>query len=487
MAFFLGIDVGSSSVKLTCIDEDGGVVAVSNETYCYDEPCPGWREINPEEWWDAVCAASSKLGDVVDLEKIGGVGVTGQMHTTVLVDEHGAPVVPAIMWNDQRTIESIPSEKKWALAKGLPWLSKLIATGIPAINLSWVKRNNPVAFERAASFLTPYDWIAFKLGARFGMDYCGASTSGLFDNEALSWSKDACEHFGVPERLLPQIDGADSIVGCISDAASNETGISSGALIVRGTGDNPASAICTGCLLWETPTISIGTSGVLMHAANGVVVPEVGKPVLLAWDKNIKTVTQLSIRSCGGAKEWLYGKILCTGSYDIEDKSVENPLYDMRDLMFYPHLSGEKVLHGNPKVRGAFFGLDLETSRSELQRALMEGTAFALRSLKEAVDNSESWGEILLVGGGSKNNFWAQTLSDILGIRMVRAKTTGAGHGAALLALSAAEHKSLESIASRACELLDVIVPDSRAKELYDQRYRRYLRIYDALEQIYMV
>ena len=485
MAYYLGIDVGTSSVKLTCVNEFGDVVASSSEAYDSESPKPGWREIDPEVWWSSVRLASERLSDAIDFSRIGGVGVTGQMHTVVLVDAEGAPVAPAIMWNDQRTVDEVAPQKEWAVSAGIPWLSKLIATGIPAMNLYWTGKNRPADIKKASAFIGVPDWIALKLGGHIGIDYCGASTSGLFDNESLSWSSMVCEHFGIPETLLPPIEKADAVAGCVTADASNQTGIPQGAAIVRGTGDNPAAAICTGCLLEEMPTISIGTSGVLMHAADGVVFPGAGKPVLFAWGNRLKTLTQLSVRSCGGAKEWLYGNILRTDSYDIEDECVEDPLYDMRTLMFYPHLAGEKVLHGDPTVRGAFFGLDLGTTRSELQRALMEGTAFALRSLKEAVEESDSWGAIRLVGGGAKNAFWSRALCNIMGVPIIRAKTTGAGHGVALLALSAATGESIDEIAPQACELLDTLVPDEHIHMIYDQRFERYERIYDALKVVY--
>lgn len=484
-ALYLGVDIGTSSVKLTCIDESGKVVATASEAYECSEPHPGWREIDPETWWDAVCSACALLREKVDLSLIGGVGSTGQMHTTVLVDADGAPTCPAIMWNDQRTIDVVFDEKQWALAAGFPRVASFLSTGVPAINLAWVVKNNPAALSRSEVFLSVSDWIALKFGGHAGMDYCGASTTGLFDNERQTWISEVCEHFGVPESLLPVVESSDKVIGAVNVRASAETGIPTGALVVRGTGDNPAAAICTGCLLEGIPTISLGTSGVLMYSTEGVDLPNVGKPVLFKSGNTLKTQVQLSIRSCGGAKEWWYGQILGSESYDLEDKAVEDPFYDMRDLMFYPHLSGEKVLHGCPSVRGAFLGLDLDTTRSELERALMEGTAYALRELKESVNHSQEWCGIRLVGGGAKNYFWAQTLSNVLGIDLVRMESSGAGQGAALLALSASCGQDLADVAAGVCKTLDSVEKCNRAHEIYNVRFSRYMRIFEALKNIY--
>ena len=163
---------------------------------------------------------------------------------------------------------------------------------------------------------------------------------------------------------------------------------------------------------------------------------------------------------------------------------MEDPLYDMRGIMFYPHLAGEKVLHADPAIRGAFIGLDMDTTRSELQRALMEGTSFALKSLMDAVEGSDDWDEIRLVGGGSKNDFWSQALCSILGKRVARAKTSGAGHGAALLALSAVEGKLLEELASHAYKHVDSLRVNEEAAKIYAGRYARYKRMYDALASL---
>ena len=482
---YLGIDVGTSSVKLTCIDENGLIVATSSKTYECSEPHAGWREIVPEIWWDAICVAAASLGSKVDLSLVAGVGSTGQMHTTVLVDCEGAAVCPAVMWNDQRTIEMAYGEKEWAKRAGLPRVANFLSTGVPALNLAWMAKNNNAIMEKASSVICASDWVALKLGGHIGMDYCGASTTGLYDNASQTWLKSACNHFGISSSLLPPVESADEVIGYVSLQASRETGIPEGAIIVRGTGDNPAAAICTGCLTEGIPTVSLGTSGVLMYSIEGVNFPEVGKPVLFKWGNRLKTQTQLSMRSCGGAKEWLYGQILETDSYDLEDRDVEDPLYDMRDLLFYPHLSGEKVLHGCPSVRGAFLGIDLDTSRSELQRALMEGTAFALRALKEAVPEAREWEYMRLVGGGAKNDFWSGVLANVLGMKLVRLESTGPGHGAALLALSALTGQKLEEAAMRTLEIRDEVAPNTEARKIYNQRFSRYMRIFDALGEIY--
>lgn len=485
MAAYLGIDVGTSSVKLSVIDETGRVVASVSEDYTIQEPHPGWREIDPAVWWDAVCAGCRALGERVPLGSVMGVGVTGQMHTVVCLDGANRPAGPSIMWNDQRTIDEVALAKNLLEHIGQHALARRIATGSPAINLVWMKKHAPQAFASTKTFIGVPDWIALQLGAPAATDWCGASVTSLFDISRSTWSHQACEALGIPERILPMIEDADCLSGALSKEASEATGLPTGITIVRGTGDNPASSIPTGCLAQGTPTISLGTSGVLMYARRGVVDPAYGKPVLFRARGELSTLVQLSVRSCGSNRQWWNKSILRCKDFELEDERVALLDYDMRGLYFYPHLNGEKVLHADPSVRGAFLGLDLDTTRSELCRALMEGIAFALRSLRDVVEDHKSWDAVSLVGGGSKSDLWAQIISCVLNVQVMRLKTSGAGQGAAMLALAAVTGERLDAIAERAVERIDEVLPEQGISARYDERYEIYQRIYGALHAMY--
>lgn len=485
MTTYVGIDVGTSSVKLTAIDQTGRAIATAGADYSIDEPRPGWREIDPDVWWRAVCSAFHALGERIELGSVAGAGVTGQMHTVVMLDAERQPVGPSIMWNDQRTVSVVKHAKEKLEQAGEHAIALRLATGAPAANLLWVREHEPRAFDAMSTFIGVPDWIALKLGAEPAVDWCGASVSSLFDISRNAWSSRACAVLGIPERVLPMIEDADRIAGTVSGLASQKTGLPTGIPVVRGTGDNPASAIPTGCLTQGIPAISLGTSGVLMYVQKEIVDPAYGKPVLFRAGGALATVVQLSIRSCGSNRQWWNKSILRCRDFELEDASVADLEYDMRNLLFYPHLNGEKVLHANPLARGAFLGLDLDTTRSELCRALMEGIAFALRSLRDAVVGSESWNAVCLVGGGSKSDLWTQIISCVLNMPVVRLKTSGAGQGAAMLALSAVEGEELDGVVARAMHKVDETLPVADVCARYEERYARYQRIYRALHDIY--
>lgn len=484
MAYYLGVDVGTSSIKLTAIDESCQVVATASSGYVPMEPFPGWRELRPGIWWEAFCLAATDLGKKLSLAAVAGVCVTGQMHTIVLLDEDGHAVRDAILWNDLRTVDMSTPARAAMLHAGETNIANIVSSGSPAANLSWIREHDPEAFEKTHVFVGVPDWLAMQLGATPGVDWCGASTSSLFSIEKLSWSKGACLYFGIPRDMLPQIENADDRIGGVSALAAKETGIPEGIPIFRGTGDNPASAIPTGCLFNGSPVISLGTSGVLMYAQDGVCEPSVGKPVLFRANGETKTLVQLTVKSCGSDMEWWVKDILARPSFNLEDSRVEDIAYDTGDLLFFPHLNGEKVLYGDMGVRGCFMGLGLCTTQSELTRAVMEGIAFGLRSLKEVVSESGSWTELRLVGGGSASDLWSAIICNTLGLPVIRVKTSGAGQGAALLALSSVGNSPIAELAGSAEEIIDRIEPTSHIVHRYDEKFERYQRLYSAITSV---
>lgn len=485
MMTFLGIDIGTSSVKLTVIDESCTILATENRRYSLLEPHVGWREIDPESWWVALCVAARTLFARVSPSSLAGVCVTGQMHTTVFADEYGRPVCNSISWNDQRALDDVRPARDALRIALEPQIAKTVSTGSPAISIAWIHKNAPEALEKTASLLGVSDWIACKLGGHAGVDWCWASTSSLFSLATLNWSEAACDYFGVPRRALPTIEDADQIIGSVSVEASLETGIPAGTPIIRGTGDNPAAALATGGAVSGTPTISLGTSGVLMYAHYGVELPEFGKPVLFREGGELRTLVQLTVKSCGSSLDWWVSKVLGHDSFDVGDECVERIDHDMRDLIFFPHLCGEKIIHADPGLRGAFLGLDLDTTRAELTRAVMEGISFGLRSLKDVVMDSDDWSTIRVIGGGSKSDLWMAILSNVLGVNIARIKTCGASQGAAMLALSAVRGERMTTLADQSIDLIDQTQPHAQIQARYDLKYRRYLRIFDALKSIY--
>lgn len=483
MKRFVGIDLGTSSVKVVVTDECGHVERMATRSYNISEPVPQWREIDPMIWWKATAEASREILEGYPASEIAGVGVTGQMHTLVCLDERDAPVCPAIMWNDLRSAELV-SDARTALADaGESYLARIISTGSPALSLAWIKANRPDVFSRIRTIVIAPDWIVKCLTGAIGTDWCEASTSSLFDLEKGIWSTTACKSLGVPLHILPEIQSADSIVGGVTKMAGEASGIPAGTPVIRGTGDNPASAIPTGCFGERVPVISLGTSGVLMYSLPGSIRAKWGKSVLFSESSgSLSTLIQLTIQTCGNAVDWLTREMLRCPDYDLEDARANDILYDTDRLIFYPFLNGDKTLYGDSSIRGAFVGISLETSRSDLQRAVMEGISMGFRQLLEHVDESGSWGEIRVVGGGAHSDLWMQLLSSVLSKQIVRLTgVKGASQGAAMIAASAVRGIDLVTILQELGKQEEAFEPNQQAVSMYERKYGAFLELHDAV------
>jgi xylulokinase len=483
MKRFVGIDLGTSSVKVAVTDESGRVERMATRAYNVSEPVSEWREIDPMIWWRATAEASREVLGQYPASEIAGVGVTGQMHSLVCLDEDGAPVCPAIMWNDLRTAGMVCDAKRSLADVGESYPARIISTGSPALSLAWIKDNHPEIFSKIRVFVIAPDWIVKCLTGEIGTDWCEASTSSLFDLDKGVWSIAACNSLGIPSSILPEVQSSGTIVGHVTKLAGEASGIPVGTPVVRGTGDNPASAIPTGCFGEGVPVISLGTSGVLMYSMPGCVRAKWGKSVLFSESAgNLSTLVQLTIQTCGNAMDWLTHGMLRCSSYDIEDARENDLLYDTGRLIFYPFLNGDKTLYDDPSMRGAFVGISLETSRSDLQRAAMEGISLGFRQLLEHVDESEAWKEIRVVGGGARSDLWMQILSSVLNKRVVRlTDVKGAAQGTAMIAAAAVQGIALATLGQGIKRRDQVFEPNLTAVRMYGRKYDDFLKLHDAV------
>lgn len=476
----LGIDLGTSSVKVAALC-GSSVVAEASKSYEISSPQPGWREIDPALWWGASKAAVAEVASRVDGE-ISAIGVTGQMHTLVPLDAEGAPVRPALMWNDVRTADLVPRVRERLNAAGEDYLARLVSTGSPAANLVWLKTQEPASFAKLDRFLIGPDWIVFKLTGSVETDYCEASTSSLFNLEERAWSERACVFLGIPPSILPPVRGAAQVAGHVDDGLAKELGIPAGIPVVHGTGDNPAAAVTTGCLVQGRTVISLGTSGVLMARRDAPDFSARGKNILFSADgKDVRCLVQGAIQSCGSTRSWLIERILQASSYDGVDGQADASRAGTGELLFFPHMTGEKTLFADPSLRGAFIGLTPETSRADLDLAVMEGIAYGFRQLaSEMAIPLDGREPLLAVGGGARSSTWLQVLADVLKCPIQRVEgPSGAAVGAAVLALTGALGCPEPEVVS-----FGAVFEPGAAADNHDRKYERYLHIREALKSI---
>ncbi len=264
MQSYIGIDIGTSSAKFVLIDSVGGILARAEEAYAVARPRPGWSEIDPGAWYGAVENGLCALLSGADRSGVRGIGVTGQMHTVVLLDASGASIRPALLWNDARTGGMIPALKERIRQHpGIAYIAGIVSTGSPAANLLWLRDNEPDNFRRLRKFLIGPDYIVYRLTGRVGTDYCEASTSSLYDIVERTWSPAMRELIGLAESVYPVVKGSTETAGLLVPALAEKFGLPLDTRVIVGTGDNAASSIATGCLVGDFPVLSLGTSGVV--------------------------------------------------------------------------------------------------------------------------------------------------------------------------------------------------------------------------------
>ena len=506
MARSLGIDLGTSSVKLTLVDGEGQVLGTASRDYAPSCPEAGWKEIDPELWWAATCEACRELlGETAtdaatDVTDVVAVAVTGQMHTTVLVGADGRSVRPAIMWNDVRSPELVARVRASYEAAGLHELARVVSTGSPAASLAWLAQEEPEALAATRTFLIGPDWVVLRLCGARTTDLCEASTSSLFDLGAREWDPRAREVLGLPGEIFPEVVSAGAVVGAVSAEAAAATGLPQGCPVVHGTGDNPAAAIPTGCLTRGVPVLSLGTSAVLMGTRPAPDFGAPGKNILLSLDgSEVVTLVQGVVQSCGSSYSWWTQGVLALDGFDDADKGIDLARLGEGDLIFYPHLTGEKTLFADPTLRGAFLGLSTDVTQAQMTLAVMEGVALGVRQLAEAMgfDLAHAGGGegLQVIGGGSKSRVWMQVLADVLGVPTLQVRgQAGAGFGMAILGLAVAQGGAgeeaplaarLDALAAGAVSVSARFEPDPVACARYDRKYERYLRVHDALTGVY--
>lgn len=480
MKYYLGMDMGTSSLKTVLVDEHQQVIRQSSNNYAVDQPQPGWKEINPEKWTEAAQKGIQDVLDAAVKDKIAGIGVTGQMHTTVFLDKDGKSIRPALMWNDTRTIDLVP-RLKTALgdASDGRTIQRIVSTGSPAVNLFWLKINEPENWQALQHFVIGPDYLVHWLTGTVGTDYCEASTSSLYDVERKRWSSTMADFLGLTSGQYPPVRGAAQSVGKLKAEMVETLGLSPGIPVVAGTGDNVAAALAMGGLTNGGPLLSLGTSGVLMCTRKQYDFKAKGKHILYSINgEDFGYLVQGVVQSAGSSYDWLVKKILGDTTGGSCYQQVDSNQLGKGSLLFYPHLVGDKTLYQDPALRGAFIGLSTDVTRDDMVIAVMEGIAFAVRELAEAMNLAPS--VLKVTGGGTKSNLWMQILADVLDCT-IEPEPAGASAvvGAAMLA-----EETLNRIEKKEETVQKQFIPKKNNKKRYARKYEKYKKIYDALKII---
>lgn len=474
-SIYIGLDIGTTAIKVSAVTRQLATVYETQYAYDYLTPHKGWTEIHPDTWVDIVLAGLKELFQHIPAATVAGIGLTGQMHTTVFVDKHGFSVRPAIMWNDNRTKETIPAIKQKLEGNAqAAHIAKIVSTGSPLASLLWVKENEPANYQQLDKFLIAKDYVKLKLTGTYSTDYCDASTSSLYDLMTDQWSREVQELFGLDAQLFPPIQPASTVIGALTQDVCDQLGIDQPLPVVSGTGDNVASALASGSFEHDQPLVSLGTSGVVVIPNSQHQLKKVGKNVVAKiTDDDQSIITQGTVQAGAKVNSWWLETILHTKEYTKEQEQISKELLGENEVFFFPHMNGEKTLFANPSLRGAFVGLSLETTRAEMYLAVLEGLAFGIRQLFKVMGNEDQPEYFTMVGGGAKSELWLELFANILGYPIKRVLATQeAVHGAAILAMMGVEGSFKFPDAD-----YQMIHPDPALVKKYDQCYQSYLKL----------
>ena len=484
--YFVGIDLGTSAVKLLLMEEDGRVAASVSREYPLYFPHPGWSEQNPEDWWDAVTDGLRELVAGVDASQVAGIGFGGQMHGLVILDEHDTVIRPAILWNDGRTQKEVDYLNNEIGRGRLSANTANIAfAGFTAPKLLWVKENEPENFSRIKKIMLPKDYIAYKMSGCHCCDYSDASGMLLLDVKNRCWSREMLEICDVNEVQMPKLFESYETVGTLKPERARQFGISISCKIVAGAGDNAAAAVGTGTVGDGRCNISLGTSGTIFISSKSFGVDEHNALHSFAHaDGNYHLMgCMLSAASCN---KWWMDEIIGTKDYAGEQEKIgglgENHVY------FLPYLMGERSPHNNPDARGTFIGMTMDTTRSDMTQAVLEGVAFAIRdSLEVAKKLGIRIERTKICGGGAKSPLWKRIVANVLNLKVdVIESEEGPGLGGAMLAaVACGVYASVEEAAERIVRVVDTVEPEAQLVEKYEVCYRKFAKIYPALAEVY--
>ncbi len=484
--YYIGVDLGTSAVKLLLMDEAGRILNVVSKEYHLYFPNPGWSEQKPEDWYDKSIEGIKELIKGFDADKVAGISFGGQMHGLVILDENDKVIRPAILWNDGRTIqENDYLNNVVGKDKLSAYTANISFTGFTAPKILWVKNNEPENFARIRKIMLPKDYLAYRLTGVHCTDYSDASGMLLLDVKNKCWSKEMIEICGIREELLPKLFESFEKVGTLKSEVAGELGLSDEVIVAAGAGDNAAAAVGTGTVGNGSCNISLGTSGTIFISSDTFGVDEHNALHSFAHaDGHFHLMgCMLSAASCN---KWWMDEIIGTKDYAAEQKNIDK--LGKNSVYFLPYLMGERSPHNDSLVRGSFFGLSLDTTRADMTLAVLEGVAFAIRdSFEVAKSLGIKIDRTKICGGGAKSPLWKKIIANVLNIKVdvIAAEEGPALGGAMLAAVASGEYASVKEAADAIVKVVDTVEPDKELVKKYDERYAHFVKLYPAVKGLY--
>ena len=494
----IGVDVGTSATKVVAFDACGNVLAEHSEEYPLYQPYNGWAEQEPTDWANAAIIGLSEVVKALNDEKVVGIGVSGQMHGLVMLDENMNPIRRSIIWCDQRTVKECEEiTEKVGKERLFDITCSPALTGFTASKLMWVKNNEPQNYAKCKHMLLPKDYVRFCLTGTLYMDYSDASGTQLLDIKNRCWSKEVCDALDIDMSILPTLCDSCADCGNISLEIAKKIGLDNTCPVAAGAGDNASAAIGCGVVEDGDAFATIGTSGVVFAPTDEIKLDPKGRihtfcsAVPNQW--HVMGVTQAAGLSLKWVKDNLCvdisenAKKKRESSYAVIDKIAADTPIGSNGVMYLPYLMGERTPHLDPYARGAFIGLGGANTRNDMLRATMEGVSF---SLKDCLEIFKEVGvkpsKTVLCGGGAKSLLWRNMLTDVFNTETCTSSSTeSCALGAAILAgVASGVYKTVKEGCVKSVFENDVLSPDFERTAEYNKYYSIYKKVYPALKEI---
>ena len=488
MSLYIGIDLGTSAVKLLLMDEAGQVKNVVSREYPLEFPQPGWSQQNPEDWRKAVLEGIPALLAGFDPKAVAGIGCGGQMHGLVVLDKGDQVIRPAILWNDGRTAKQVDYLNNVIGKERLSaWTANIAFAGFTAPKILWMRENEPENFARIEKIMLPKDYVNYILTGVHACDYSDASGTLLLDVKNKRWSQEMLDICGVQETQMPRLFESYQCIGNVKPDIARALGLGNSVKVAAGAGDNAAAAVGTGVVGDGGCNISLGTSGTVFISSKAFGVDKHNALHAFAHaDGGYHLMgCMLSAASCN---KWLMEEIYKTNDYSAEQAPITEDKLGENHVFFLPYLMGERSPINDTNARGTFLGMTMDTTRADLTQAVLEGVAFAIR---DSFEVARSLGIDIrsskICGGGAKSPLWKKMIANILNVELECLECEqGPGMGGAMLAMVACgTYENVQAACDAIVRVASRVTPDPELAAKYENRYRQFQKIYPACKQLF--
>lgn len=489
MQVVLGVDLGTSAVKVSAVDQEGKIVAQQSKDYPLSQPEPGFSEQNPEDWVMGTTVAIKRL---INLDKIKptdikGISYSGQMHGLVLLDDHHQVLRPAILWNDTRTTQQC-KEILDVMGKDFINITRNVPLeGFPLPKLLWVKEHEPQIFEEAATFLLPKDYVRYRMTGKIAMEYSDAAGTIMLDEKHKKWSSKIAEAFQLPENIFPPLIESVGFAGKISETYAAFSGLSTETQVFGGAADNAAGAIGAGILNTNQVLSSIGTSGVVLKYEDNADVDYQGALHFFNHAIPDKYYTMGVTLAAGYSLSWFKKRFSNDNSFTDFVNAAKKSTVGADGLLFTPYIVGERTPYPDGDIRGSFIGIDGTHRKEDFTRAVLEGIIFSFRDIMRIfAEKGSNFDTVVSIGGGAKSALWLQIQADIFNKKVVTLKNEqGPGLGAAMIAaVGIGWFDSLNDCAAKFVAYDQTYSPNAENVKKYDELYNLYKKVYGQTAEI---